>query len=412
MTRLASALSQQTGLSSLMRRQQDLARSQERMVSGKRIDRASDDPAGAARAERALADQTRSEGLLRSVGASRNAMSVVESSIGDAVDLVQTAREAIVEAGNGAFNTADRALLADRLKQIKGQLLSVANTDDGTGHFVFGGQGSDRLPFVDSGVGVEYQGGTGKAEGSLSEELPLAVDGEALWLQARTGNGVFETDRQVAATSTAWISAGQVSDPAALTLTEGQRYAVTFDTATRYSVSLVASDGSSTPFPDAANSAHDFVSGAPIAGLPGMSVGISGKAVAGDKFTVEPSSPNLSVFDAIDRVIDELGASATTPPNAGDRLQAVNRGLRDLDQVLGNLQVVRSRSGETLNRLDGLDQRTQDRVLSDKATRSDAEDLDMTQGISDFTTKQTAYQAALQSYSMVSKLSLFDYISN
>lgn len=412
MTRVASALSQQTGLNSLMRRQQDLVRSQERMVSGKRIERASDDPAGAARAERALADQTRSEGLLRTVGASRNAMSVVESSIGDAVDLVQTAREAVVEAGNGAFNTADRALLADRLKQIKGQLLSMANTDDGAGHFVFGGQGSDRLPFVDSGVGVEFQGTSGKVDGSLSEDLPLAVDGDALWLKARTGNGVFETDRQVAPTSTAWISAGQVSDPSALTLTDGQRYEVSFTTATRYSVSLVASDGSSTPFPDAANSSHDFVSGTPITGLPGMSVGISGTAVAGDTFTIEPSSPNLSVFDALDRVIDVLGSSATVAPNAGDRAQVINHGLRDLDQVLGNLQVVRSRSGETLNRLDGLDARTQDRVLSDKATRSEAEDLDMTQGISDFSTKQSAYQAALQSYSMVRKLSLFDYISN
>jgi flagellar hook-associated protein 3 FlgL len=412
MTRVASALSQQTGLNSLMLRQQELSRSQERMVSGKRIDRASDDPAGAARAERALADQTRSEGLLRTVDASRNAMSVAESAIGDAVDLVQSAREAVVGAGNGAFNTADRALLADRLKQIKGQLLSVANTGDGAGHFVFGGQGSDRLPFVDSGVGVEYHGASGQADGSLSEELPLAVDGDALWLKARTGNGVFETDRQVAPTSTAWINSGQVSDPSALTLTEGQRYEVTFNTPTRYSVSLVTSDGTSSPFPDAASSSHDFVSGTPIAGLPGMGVSISGTAVAGDKFTIEPSTPSLSVFDALDRVVDVLGSTATVAPNTGDRAQAVNRGLRDLDQVLGNLQVLRSRSGETLNRLDGLDQRTQDRVLSDKAIRSEAEDLDMTQGISDFSTKQAAYQAALQSYSMVRKLSLFDYISN
>ena len=120
----------------------------------------------------------------------------------------------------------------------------------------------------------------------------------------------------------------------------------------------------------------------------------------------------LSVFDALDRVIDVLGSTATVPPNAGDQAQAVNRGLRDMDQVLANLQVVRSRAGETLNQMDGLDQRTQTKVLSDKVLRSDAVDLDMAQGISDFSTKQTAYQAALQSYSMVRKLSLFDYISN
>ena len=338
--------------------------------------------------------------------------SVAESSIGNAIDLVQTARETLVEAGNGAMNDSDRALLADRLKQLKGQLLSVANTEDGTGHHVFGGQGNDHVPFANAGIGVEYQGTPGQAAGSLSEDLPMSVDGEALWLKARTGNGVFETDRQVDPSSTAWVSAGQVSDPAALTLTDGQRYEITFDTPTRYSVNLIGSDGLSTPVPDAASNSHGYASGTPIAGLPGMSVNITGAAVAGDKFTIEPSSPGLSVFDALDRVIDVLGSTATVPPNAGDRAQAVNRGLRDLDQVLANLQVGRSHAGETLNQMDGLDERTQARVLSDKGLRSDAEDLDMVQGISDFSTKQTAYQAALQSYSMVRKISLFDYISN
>lgn len=412
MFRVASALSQQTGLDALMRRQQALTQSQAHLVSGKRIDRASDDPAGAARAERALADQTRSEGLLRTVGASRNAMSLAESSIGNAVDLLQTARDTVIEAGNGVRNAADLSLLADRLKQARGQLLTVANTDNGAGHFVFGGQGNDRLPFVDTGAGVTYQGRAGNADGSLSEELPLAVDGDALWLNARSGNGVFETSRQVGATSAAWISAGQVSDPSALALADGQHYEVGFDTATRYSVHLVASDGSRTPVPDTTSNTHDYVSGTPIAGLPGMSVNVSGKAAAGDTFTIAPSSPDLSVFDALDKVIDVLGASVTTAPSADDQAQALNHGLRDLDQVLSNMQKVRSRAGETLNRIDGIDERTQGRILSDKSIRSEAEDLDMAQGISEFTTQQTAYQAALQSYSMVRKLSLFDYISN
>jgi flagellar hook-associated protein 3 FlgL len=35
----------------------------------------------------------------------------------------------------------------------------------------------------------------------------------------------------------------------------------------------------------------------------------------------------------------------------------------------------------------------------------------MVQAVSDFSNKQTSYQAALQSYSMVQKLSLFNYIN-
>ena len=43
--------------------------------------------------------------------------------------------------------------------------------------------------------------------------------------------------------------------------------------------------------------------------------------------------------------------------------------------------------------------------------RSAAVDLDMVQAISDFQGKQTGYEAALKSYSMVQKLSLMQYIN-
>ncbi|MEN9467914.1 MAG: hypothetical protein RL081_1915, partial [Pseudomonadota bacterium] len=42
---------------------------------------------------------------------------------------------------------------------------------------------------------------------------------------------------------------------------------------------------------------------------------------------------------------------------------------------------------------------------------SRAEDLDMIKGVADFQNQQTGYQAALQSYAQVQKLSLFNYIS-
>ena len=42
--------------------------------------------------------------------------------------------------------------------------------------------------------------------------------------------------------------------------------------------------------------------------------------------------------------------------------------------------------------------------------RSAAEDLDMVEAISEFQGKQTGYDAALKTYSMVQRLSLFQYI--
>ena len=50
-------------------------------------------------------------------------------------------------------------------------------------------------------------------------------------------------------------------------------------------------------------------------------------------------------------------------------------------------------------------------LLAAQTERSNAEDLDMVQAVSDFQNKQSGYDAALKSYSLVQKLSLFQYLS-
>ena len=50
------------------------------------------------------------------------------------------------------------------------------------------------------------------------------------------------------------------------------------------------------------------------------------------------------------------------------------------------------------------------RSIQGEGDRSRAEDLDMIKGVSGFQNQNTGYQAALQSYAQVQKLSLFNYI--
>jgi flagellar hook-associated protein 3 FlgL len=52
--RLTTSNAFESGLDNINRRQKDLMDAQERLVSGKRVQKASDDPASAARAERAI----------------------------------------------------------------------------------------------------------------------------------------------------------------------------------------------------------------------------------------------------------------------------------------------------------------------------------------------------------------------
>jgi flagellar hook-associated protein 3 FlgL len=68
-------------------------------------------------------------------------------------------------------------------------------------------------------------------------------------------------------------------------------------------------------------------------------------------------------------------------------------------------------AGDALNRIDGVTSRLDTIKLQAGVERSNAEDLDMVHAISEFQNQQTGYDAALKSYSMVQRMSLFQYLN-
>ncbi|MDE2615071.1 MAG: flagellar hook-associated protein FlgL [Burkholderiales bacterium] len=182
--RITTANAYDAVVANLQLRQQQLVDSQTQLTSGKRVQRASDDPAAAAQAERALAWQSRVQTQQRALDASRNATQMTESTLGSAGELLQQAREAVVQAGNGSYSDSDRAQLAQSLQSLRDQLFALSNTTDGTGRYLFGGQGSDNAPFSNAPGGVQYNGTPGVQNTAGNEPSPLAVDGQKIWLQA------------------------------------------------------------------------------------------------------------------------------------------------------------------------------------------------------------------------------------
>lgn len=392
--RISTANSYDVSVDQLQNRQQQLSESQLQLTTGKRVNRASDDPAAAARAERMLAAESRNNASQRAVDASRTAMSLTEAALGDAGELLQQAREALVAAGNGSYSAEERRIQATHLKEIRAQLLHVANRSDGGQGYLFGGQGASSPPFTDAPGGVTFQGLGGQINVSSGEPLPLTLDGDATWLRARSGNGVFET-RVLAQNGTGWIDAGRVTDPSQLT---GGTYELQFSVAAGVTTYSVLKNGAATALTNL-----PYTSGQSI-GIEGVAFTVTGNPANGDRFEARPSTPDLSVFDALDTAIAGL-------EGGGVPAQTVTFGLRDLDSVMSRLQSARALTGETLNRIDGMSDRLEEQTLAAKTTRSQAEDLDMVEAISSFQSQQTGYDAALKAYSMVQRMSLFQYIN-
>lgn len=398
MSRISTAQAFDSSLQQLQKRQAELSEMQSQLTTGKRVNRASDDPTAAARAERALASVAHVEADQRGVEASKALMSQTESSLGDANDLLQRARELLVSAGNGSYGDEQRKSVATELQGIRAQLLAVANRSDGANGYLFAGQGASQPPFIDAPGAVQYRGTAGQSQTAGTEGLPITMDGGATWLSARTGNGVFET-RVTTANGSASIDVGSVVNPSALT---GSTYDLQFTNTAGVVTYSVLKDGAATAQTNVA-----YQPGTAIQ-IDGMAVTVTGTPANGDAFQLLPSTPTLSVFDTLDKAVADL--SATGKRNS-QITQDSTMNLRNLDQVMTRLQAARSDTGVTLNRIDGVTDRLDGLKLAGETEKSAAQDIDMVQAISDFQSKQSGYDAALKSYSMVQRLSLFQYLN-
>jgi flagellar hook-associated protein 3 FlgL len=138
--------------------------------------------------------------------------------------------------------------------------------------------------------------------------------------------------------------------------------------------------------------------------MPGLALNAKGTPAVGDTLTVEPNS---SVFGTLDNAVTGiLGATTSTQAS-----QAVTQALYNIDVSLARISAVRGQAGDLLNRADSITSTNEKRTIEQTANRSRAEDVDMIQAVSDFQKQQTGYQAALQSYAQIQKLSLFNFIS-
>ena len=248
---------------------------------------------------------------------------------------------------------------------------------------------------------------------SGDEPLLRSVDGQQAWLTAPSGNGLFETANTSASpmATGAWIDAGRVVDPDTF-YTQTSPPVVADPAALRYTVQFQGTPAGTT-FSVLKDGAPTALAGVPYASgqaieIDGMSFTVTGVPGASDSFEIRLAAPTQSVFDTLDRAIAEL---RTPLRSAAAVTQGVQTALTALDGSLGALQTLRGRVGELLNRTDMVEGRIAGQKLVAQTERSNAEDLDMVQAISDFQNQQTGYDAALKSYASVQRMSLFEYLN-
>ena len=403
--RVATANSYDNTIAQLTKRQAELSALQGQIATGKRVQKASDDPVAAVLSEAAQNRLTRVQADQRALEASKTSIVQGESALVQAGEILQNVRDQLISAGNGSYGPHEYKDIALQIEGMRDELLSVANQKNSSGRTLFGGLGGAETPFIDSfgpgGSGVTFQGLRGQ-EATGDNSLPQSFDGNAVFMRIPQGNGTFVLSQSAGNTGSVRTDTGQVLNPSALT---GQNYSISFaDNAGTMEYSVT---NTTTGLPVAGQTGMPYTPGTAIA-FDGLSFEVNGNPQTGDSVTLDASAPPTDIFKVLQNVVDALRSATTN--NSPELMQALGRTTAELDSGHDRILQARSMAGAWLARADSIDTLLTDRAVAHQTEQSNLEDLDMVQGISDFQNQQTGLQAALQSYAQVQRLSLFQYI--
>jgi len=372
------------------------------LSSGKQINSPSDNPVGAAQAALLQSDLTQLGQYKSNQAQATQLLNNASSTVTQALNVMQSVQTSLVEAGNATLSDANRSAIAAQLQQDLNQLVGLANTSDGQGGYLFGGSVNSAPPFIQSGNNVTYMGDdlVPGLQISQTRSEQVKYSGAAVFMSLPTGNGTFATAANSNNAGTAVISAGTVTNPSALT---GDQYTITIGAGgATYTITQTppGSTGPSLPYNN---------NGPTTLSIPGMQVTLSPGAQPGDTFTISPST-NQSIFSVIASAITALQTPTTTAAAATSVSAALTTALSGAQQAISSLSTTQSSMGAQLAELNTYGTINSDQTLQDQTQMSSIVDLNYAQGASQLSQQQTEYQAALQSYAAISKLSLFNYI--
>lgn len=386
----------------MLDQQAALSKTQTQIGTGQRVNTPADDPIASVHIlelERALSE---SEQYGKNSDLARGRLNLEEQAMEDVGTVVERVRELVVQASNtGGMSASDRESIAVELASRLDELQDIANRKDGNGEYLFSGFSTLTQPFSRNTAGVmSYAGDQGNrlVQVGPSQRIADGHSGSDVFMNVTQGNGTFTTAVASANTGTGIITVGQVNDGSAWVPDD---YSLVFDNPpTTWQV--LDSGGNQV-------ATGAYTSGNAIA-FNGIQVAVSGTPAAGDTFTIAQSSTE-DMFTTLQNIVTALeGPSGTAASNA--QLSSMLGGaLQQLDQITDHALGVRAQIGARLSTLDNADASRESLSVELQTSLSDLRDLDYAEAVAKMNQQVTGLQAAQLSYTKISQLSLFNYMS-
>lgn len=201
-----------SGLQANMTRMQTI---QERLSSGRELNRPSDSPTKTVDAMQFRSGLRRTEQYVRNADDGLGLLDVTDKALTSAVDMTRRAQQLVLQGRNASTGAAAREALANEIDALRGGLVGVANTRH-LDRPVFAGNSSSALAYsVSPSGGGDYQGDAGTVLRTVAADTQVEVNVTGPEAFGGTGPGdpsLFDVLKGLSAALRGQAPAGGVAD--------------------------------------------------------------------------------------------------------------------------------------------------------------------------------------------------------
>jgi flagellar hook-associated protein 3 FlgL len=397
--RITQGMEQSQFLTALNQLESGVAATQNGISTGLAFTTASQDPVAAGLVNGYNQVLAQSQQFTANGQSAQGSLNIEDNALTQVQTQLQSLRDLALEANNATVSGANLSAIATQVQQIQQSLVSIANTQDGTGSYIFAGYSTQTQPFALTATGASYSGDQGQRQIQLAAGQNVAIgdNGDLVFNQTKTGNGTFSVTAGAANTGTGLIGATSATDPATY---GGASYTIQFTAPNTYEVLNSANVSVST---------GTYTSGQAIS-YGGFQVTLSGTPATGDTFAVAPST-DQSVFTTVQNLVNALQQAPAASSGSTQLNNSIANAIDNIDQALGQVQTVQSSVGARLNTITSQQSAATAQQTQLQESISTLQSLNYPQAITTLDSQNTTLSAAMQAYTLTQGLSLFKYLS-
>ena len=405
--RISSLQAFNNGVAGLQRNYANATRTQEQISTGNRILTPADDPVASVRLLQLEQQQNVLSQYKSNLTAANNSLTQEEVTLNSVNTVLHRVRELALRAGNGSLDPQDRQSIAAELREREDELLSLMNTRNARGEYLFSGFQGKTQPFVRGPDGsYSYQGDEGQRKLQIASSLNIAISDSGKSIFENVVNaGRLEVDGAAALGFP--VSQPLVSDEVAFANYSEIR--VVFDAATEGSFEVFATPRDGSPEVSLGQGSLDndpetddqLVFG-------GVTLFVGGQPPLGSEVIVQakvPAEEKQGILGTIANLRMTLEDSTSSNTDIRD---AVAVSVTNLDHGMVSVDAARGNIGARLNVIETTLTDNEDVALVNKSVQAELRELDYAEALSRLSFQTIILEAAQQSYVKISGLNLFN----